>query len=408
MKRMKFGLRRILTLLAVVLIVAQSGVNVSAKSPVLGSRVEENAQKVSISDLGVEDGSLGYDCKSLVLMEATTGAVLYRQNPDEALPPASVTKIMTLLLVMEALDAGVVRLDSLVTVSANAASMGGSQVFLKEGEQMILEDLLKSVVIASANDAAVALAEYLAGSVESFVSKMNARAAELGMKNTRFENVTGLDDTTEAHLTSAYDIALMSRALIAHETILQYSSIWMDSIRDGAFGLTNTNRLVRYYPGCTGLKTGSTSQAGFCVSVTAERDGLSLICVVMGAESRDTRNAIATQALDWGFANYALYTAPEAALEPIPVTGSTEALCPVTYSSFSCVLARGEVGRVEAEVTLPASVAAPVKAGDALGQVCFKVGDRVIGEAPVTAVEDLPRIGFFEVLWRTLARFLLI
>ena len=209
--------------------------------------------------------------KSAVLMDAETGAVLYAKNADEALPPASVTKIMTLLLFMEAVDEGAVSLDEDVTVSEYAASMGGSQVYLEPGETMKAEDLLKCVVIASANDAAVALAEKTAGSESAFVSRMNERAAELGMNNTRFENVTGLDDDTTKHLTSAYDIALMSRALLAHPKILEYSTIWMDSIRDGTFGLTNTNRLIRSYQGATGLKTGSTGKAGFCISATARR-----------------------------------------------------------------------------------------------------------------------------------------
>ena len=224
---------------------------------------EENNASYQNNIFEIEEGSLNLNCKSAILMEATTGTVLYAQNAEEALPPASVTKVMTLLLVMEAIDAGIIRVDDTVSVSANAASMGGSQVFLEEGEQMKLEDLLKSVVIASANDAAVALAEYVSGSVDSFVGKMNAKAAELGMTATKFENVTGLDDTAENHLTSAKDIAIMSCELIKHPLILQYSSIWMDTIRDGAFGLTNTNRLVRFYKGCTGLKTGSTAKAGF-------------------------------------------------------------------------------------------------------------------------------------------------
>ena len=400
--------KRILTLITVITLVVNCGVIVSAKEGDLDTLVGKETQKSAVSDLGVEDDSLNFNCKSLILMEANSGAVLYKQNPDEALPPASVTKIMTLLLVMEALEAGTVRLDSTVTVSANAASMGGSQVFLKEGEQMLLEDLLKSVVIASANDAAVALAEYIAGSVDAFVSKMNARAAALGMANTRFENVTGLDDTAEAHLTSARDIALMSQALIRHRKILEYSSIWMDSIRDGAFGLTNTNRLVRFYPGCTGLKTGSTSKAGFCVSVTAERDGLSLICVVMGAESRDTRNAIATQALDWGFANYALYRAPAAALEPITVTGGIKGSCGVTYGDFCCVLPKNEIGSVTVKYMPNEGISAPITVGDEVGRVEFLSGERVIGSLPVTATESLPKIDFFTILARMLAGFLLI
>ena len=203
------------------------------------------------------------ECKSALLMEASTGTVLFEQNADEALPPASVTKIMTLLLVMEAIENGQLRYEELVTASAHACSMGGSQIYLKEGEQMTVEDMLKSVVIASANDAAVALAEHVAGSEEAFVGRMNERAAELGMTNTHFENTNGLDDTVQNHVTSARDIAIMSRELIRHEKITEYSSIWMDTVRNGEFGLTNTNRLVRFYRGATGLKTGSTAKAGF-------------------------------------------------------------------------------------------------------------------------------------------------
>ncbi len=360
------------------------------------------------SDLGVTDGSLNLSCKSAVLMEANTGLILYNQNPDEALPPASVTKIMTLLLIMEAVDAGVVHLDSLVTVSANAASMGGSQVYLKEGEQMSLEDLLKSVVIASANDAAVALAEYIAGSVPAFVEKMNQRASALGMKNTVFENVTGLDDTAEQHLTSAHDIAVMSRELIRHKTILNYSSIWMDSIRDGAFGLTNTNRLVRFYPGCTGLKTGSTSKAGFCVSVTAERDGLSLICVIMGAESRDSRNALATQLLDWGFAGYGIYTYEAGDCAPIAVTGGVQNSCSLSHGTFQTVLPKQKLSLVEVQTDLPASIAAPVKSGNAVGSISFLLDAEVIGSTAIVADEDVPKINFFQILERMFAGFLLI
>ena len=408
MKRKKI-LRRILTSLLAFLVslfCAFSTVAEESVVPIL--ETDEGSTAVSVSDLGVEDGSLNLNCKSVVLMEVTTGAILYKQNAEEALPPASVTKIMTLLLVMEAVDAGTVRLDDIVTVSPNAASMGGSQVYLKEGEQMTLEDMLKSVVIASANDAAVALAEHIAGSVTSFVEKMNQRAADLGMQNTVFENVTGLDDTAERHLTSARDIALMSRALIAHETILQYSSIWMDTIRNGAFGLTNTNRLVRFYPGCTGLKTGSTSKAGFCVSVTAERNGFSLICVVMGAESRDVRNRIATELLDWGFANYGIYTSEPILPEPIAAVGSAERICKLSCGSFSCVLPKQQLSEVEIRIELPETVVAPVKAGDEIGSAVLLVEDREIARLPITAAEDLSRINFFEILIRILARALLI
>ncbi len=386
-------------------------------SMMFGCAIPISAETIPISEVGdttdvfevaAEDGSFDLPCKSAVLMEATTGTVLYTQNANKALPPASVTKIMTLLLVMEALDAGIVRLDSTVTVSATAASMGGSQVYLKEGEQMTLEDLLKSVVIASANDAAVALAEFVAGSVPTFVEKMNKRAKELGMTDTKFENVTGLDDTAESHLTSARDIALMSQALVAHPTILQYSSIWMDTIRNGEFGLTNTNRLVRFYPGCTGLKTGSTSKAGFCVSVTAERENLSLICVIMGAESRDSRNAIATQLLDWGFASFGLYTVGESTLEPLSVQGGNEETCPLVCGAFRCVLPKSVLSSVEARTTLPEFLTAPIKKGDVVGTREFYVGEEKIGSIPITSGADLLRINFFEIFTRLLAKFLLI
>lgn len=358
------------------------------------------------ANLSQED--LLLNCKSAVLMEATTGKILYEQNAEEALPPASVTKVMTLLLIMEAVDSDAIKLEDPVTVSANAASMGGSQVFLKEGEQMMLEDLLKSVVIASANDAAVALAEYVCGSIPAFVSRMNERAAQLGMENTHFENVTGLDDTVENHKTSAKDIAIMSRALIAHKTILQYSSIWMDTIRDGAFGLTNTNRLVRFYPGCTGLKTGSTSKAGFCVSVTAERENLSLICVIMGAESRDIRNAAAASLLDWGFANYALYTSPAGECAPVKVTGGTLDECPLSYAQFSCVLPKEQIGKVVREETVAKSVAAPIAEGGEVGAVVFRVGEEEIGSVPIVASIPVPKIGFWEILKRMIADFLIL
>ena len=369
----------------------------------------ENTEATSpVTEFGVADGSLNLNCKSAILMEATTGAVLYTQNADEALPPASVTKIMTLLLVMDEIDSGRIKLDEVVSVSANAASMGGSQVYLKEGEVMTVEDLLKSVVIASANDAAVALAERVAGSVGVFVDRMNAKARALGMEQTNFENVTGLDDTAKEHLTSARDIAIMSRELVKHQTILKYSSIWMDTIRDGEFGLTNTNRLVRFYRGCTGLKTGSTDKAGFCVSVTAERDGFSLICVIMGAETGDARNEAASTLLDWGFANYGLYTAKKGSLAPIPVTGGSRDVCSAGYDAFLKVLPRDAAASVTAKVTVPESLAAPVRAGDVIGRVEYRPDGRVIGSVPIRAAENINKIDFFEIFGRVLAKFLLI
>ncbi len=398
---------RITAILLAVIILQGFCLTLSAEPKESGSTREPLAHTAS-TVFGVQESALNLPCKSAILMEATTGVVLYSQNADEALPPASVTKIMTLLLVMEAVDAGTVRLDSTVTVSANAASMGGSQVYLKEGEQMTLEDLLKSVVIASANDAAVALAEHLCGSVSAFVEKMNAKAKMLGMTSTLFENVTGLDDTAENHLTSARDIALMSRALIAHEDILKYSSIWMDSIRDGAFGLTNTNRLVRFYQGCTGLKTGSTSKAGFCVSATAKREGFSLICVIMGAESRDIRNASACQLLDWGFSEYALYTADGANVDPIKVVGGEQAQCALSYPPFSAVVEKSTLSSIRPQINLPKTLTAPVKQGETVGTVEFRNANGVVGSVPILASESVERINFFQILYRMAAKFLLI
>lgn len=362
----------------------------------------------SALELEAPENTLDLNCKSAVLMEASTGKVLYAQNPDEALPPASVTKIMTLLLVMEAIDSGKISLNDMVSASEYAASMGGSQVYLKVGETMSVEDMLKSVVISSANDAAVALAEFVSGDVNTFVKQMNDRAKELGMTATQFENVTGLDDTAENHLTSAKDIALMSRALIEHPTILKYSSIWMDTIRNGAFGLTNTNRLVRFYRGATGLKTGSTSKAGFCVSVTAERDGLSLICVIMGAESRDVRNAQATKLLDWGFANYTSYCAEAQVAQEIRVLGGVQSRCPVGFDTFSAVLPKGSISKVEQKIEIDEQAAAPLKIGDTVGRVQYLIDGEVIGEVPVTVKQDVAKIGFWGLWQRLLAKILML
>lgn len=340
-------------------------------------------------------------------MEANTGCVLYEQNADEALPPASVTKVMTLLLVMEAIDAGKIKLDDIVTTSERAAEMGGSQIYLEVGEQMSVEDMLKSVIIASANDAACALAEFVAGSETAFVKAMNDKARELGMVNTTFENTNGLDDTAKNHLTSARDIAIMSRELIKHKKILEYSSIWTDTVRNGLFGLTNTNRLVRYYNGCTGLKTGSTSKAGFCVSATAERDGVSLICVIMGAESSDARNQAATSLLNWGFANYGIFKHTPKELDPINVMGGVEGKVALEYEPFSFVTEKANVGKIRYKVELPEYVSAPLKKGDKVGEVIFTLDGKEIGRVPVTASDTVTKIGFGEVWRRMLGRFLL-
>ena len=351
--------------------------------------------------------TLQLDCKSAILMEASTGKVLYEQNADEALPPASVTKVMTLLLVMEAIDSGKIKLDDMVTTSAHAASMGGSQIYLEEGEQMSVEDMVKSVVIASANDAACALAEFVSGSEEAFVKAMNERAKELGMTSAVFENTNGLDDTAENHVISTRDIAIMSSELIKYEKILEYSSIWMDTIRNGEFGLTNTNRLVRYYNGCTGLKTGSTSKAGFCISATAERDGLSLVCVIMGAETRDIRNAAATRLLDWGFANYAVYTHEGETLEDVSVSGGIKTTTQAKYNDFSCVIDKSMSSKIEYKVDLPDTLIAPINEGDKIGEVIFTCDGKELGRADVLASESIKKIGYFDVWLRMLGKYLL-
>ena len=344
------------------------------------------------------------EAKSVILMEAATGTVLCEKNADEALPPASVTKVMTLLLVMEAIDGGTLSLDTPVSVSEYAASMGGSQVYLEPGETMPVSDLLKSVVVASANDAAVALAEQVSGSVEAFVTRMNERAAELGMKNTHFENPTGLDDNVTNHLTSARDIALMSRALMKHETIFQYTTIWMDSIRNGAFGLTNTNRLIRFYNGANGLKTGSTSKAKFCISATAKRDGMQLIAVIMGAPSRDDRNETAKKLLDYGFAHYRFLSYEGGEIGPATVKGGEKDSVMLRYEGTEAVVPKsGEA--TETKTDVPSELKAPLKVGESVGKVTFLLGETVIGEAPVTVTEEIPRIGYGAILLRLFRAF---
>ena len=349
------------------------------------------------------------DCKSAILMEARTGEVLYEKNADEGLPPASVTKIMTLLLVMEAIEQGKIKWEDTVTASAHACSMGGSQIYLKEGERMSVEDMIKSVVIASANDAALALAEHIAGSEQSFVKMMNEKALQLDMINTKFENTNGLDDTAMNHYTSARDIAIMSRELIKHEKILEYSSIWMDTIRNGEFGLTNTNRLVRFYKGCNGLKTGSTSKAGFCISATAKRDGMTLICVIMGAENRDTRNKIATQLLDWGFANFGLFAKEAGQLLDIPVRGGVQQTVSARFGGFYCVMPKADVAKIKEEAVMNAPYySAPLRVGDKLGEVVYSLDGQQLGSVSILCSENVERINYWGVLGRIFAKFLLI
>ena len=342
--------------------------------------------------------------RAALLMEKTTGQILYTQNEHEQLEPASVTKVMTLLLTMEAIDSGTIHYDDVVTVSAAAAGMGGSQVFLAEGEQITVEELLKAVCVASGNDAAVALAEKVAGVHELFVERMNQRAAELGMEDTHFVNCTGL--TAEGHVTSAHDIALMSRELILrHPDIRRFTTIWMDTIRGGAFQLANTNKLIRFYDGATGLKTGYTASAGYCISATAERDGMELIAVIMKGPDKDTRNNDAKALLNYGFSTYTLVSAvPQEPLAPVPVVmGTADAVQPVAETENAAVLVeKAKAGALTHTVTLEPQVTAPVTAGQKLGELTVLDGDTPLLTVPLTAAEDVARRGWGQVFTQLL------
>ena len=339
-----------------------------------------------------------------LLMEKTTGQILYAQNEHEARPPASVTKIMTVLLTMEAIDSGRIALDDMVTVSAYAAGMGGSQVFLAEGEQMSVDDLLKAVCVSSGNDAAVALAEHVAGVTELFVEQMNNRARELGMNDTHFVNCTGL--TAEGHVTSAYDIALMSRELLLHHPeVRNYTTIWMDTLRSGTFGLSNTNKLIRFYDGATGLKTGFTQEAGYCISATAERDGMELIAVIMKGNTSDSRNADAKTLLNYGFSTYALVNIqPEEPLPVLPVVlGTADTVSAVLpEEGRTLLLEKSQTGGLAQTVELPETVAAPVCAGDRLGTLTVSREGTVALAIPIVAGETVERLTWSETVTRML------
>ena len=340
---------------------------------------------------GVE---LSLTSHAALLMEKTTGEILYARNEHDALPPASVTKIMTVLLTMEAIADGRIALDDVVTVSAYAAGMGGSQVFLAEGEQITVEDLLKAVCVSSGNDAAVALAEHAAGATELFVEQMNNRARALGMKDTHFVNCTGL--TAEGHVTSAHDIALMSRELLLrHPEVRRYTTIWMDTLRNGTFGLSNTNKLIRFYDGATGLKTGFTREAGYCVSATAERDGMELIAVIMKGNTADSRNADAKTLLNYGFSAYTLVDIqPEEPLPALPVTmGTAETVSlALPEEGRTLLLEKSAASGLTQTLTLPETAAAPVRAGDPLGTLTVSREGETLLTIPVTAGETVERL----------------
>ncbi len=343
---------------------------------------------------------------SAILMEEATGEVLYEKNAHERLAPASVTKIMTLLLVMEALESGRIGWDDTVTASAAAAAKGGSQIYLEENEQLPLEEMLKSVVVSSANDCATALAEHIAGSESAFVQMMNERAAELGMTDTHFVNCTGLDDEPDAaeHLTTAYDIALMSRELLKHEEIKKYTTIWMDTVRNGEFGLSNTNKLVRFYDGTTGLKTGYTSAAGHCLSASAKRGGMELIAVVLHCDSSSHRFESAKALLNYGFANYALITPqPEEAIGAVPVRlGTQESVTPVLQTDAPVLVDKALAALAQSTVQLAEQVTAPVEQGQTLGMLTVKAGDQTLAEIPLVAPEPIPALTWWDVFLQML------
>lgn len=351
-------------------------------------------------------GALALSAASGVLMEKETGQLLYEQHAHQQLEPASVTKIMTLLLILEAIDSGRISKEDMVSVSAYAAGMGGSQVYLKEGEQMSVGELVKCITVVSGNDAAVAMAEHLSGSEAAFVEEMNRRAAQLGMTDTHFVNCTGLP--AQGHLTCAYDIALMSRELILHHpSIRDYTTIWMDSIRDGTFGLTNTNRLIRFYQGATGLKTGSTDGALYCMSATAERNGMELIAVVMKSPTSAQRFEDAKALLDYGFANYTLTDVyPEVPLTPVDVLlGTVDQVQPQLQRTCRLLIRKGEEGLVQTQVTLAQNLEAPVETGQILGQLEVLVDGQLRDTIPIVSAQSVDRLtipGIFQRMLRQL------
>ena len=345
--------------------------------------------------------AISIDAPYAVLMEKSTGTVIYEKESHARCAPASVTKVMTMLLVTEALEAGVIGKDTVVTASETACSMGGSQIWLEPGEQMTVSEMLKCVAVVSANDCAVALAELIAGSEEAFVQKMNQRAGQLGMADTHFTNCTGLYDDDD-HYTSAYDIALMSRELIGHDLIKEYTTIWMDSVRGGAFGLSNTNRLIYGYEGATGLKTGFTSKAMYCLSATAERDGVEYIAVVLHGETSEKRFADARTLLNYAFANYGLASLrPAQALPPVAVKlGAADCVQPIFTGSEYMLREKSGLGDLSYDISLPEAVSAPVAEGQVLGSMTVRAGEETVAQVDIVAAAAVERLGFWAVYGR--------
>ena len=355
----------------------------------------------------VSAADMNIPAKSAVLMDVETGRLLYEQNAHQPLPPASVTKVMTMLLIMEAIDSGRIGWDDQVVTSEAAAAKGGSQVFLKVGEHMSVADMVKSIAVSSANDCACAMAEHIAGTESAFVALMNSRAKELGMNDTHFVNCTGLDDDPNAkeHLTSAYDIAVMSRELMKnHPDIKKYTTIWMDTVRDGAFGLSNTNKMVRFYPGATGLKTGFTAKAGYCLSATALREGMELVAVVMGCDSSKTRFAACKSLLDHGFATYALIS-PQGKQSQVPVRlGTADSVTAIPTGENAVLIEKAQKNLIQQEIQLLDTIDAPVSKGQRLGTMYIKAGEQVLREIPLVAETAVPKLTFFQIWSRVLQK----
>ncbi len=339
---------------------------------------------------------LGLTAGSACLMDSATGEVLYEHNSHEKLEPASVTKVMTLLLAMEAMQRGEISLDTKICASMKASDMGGSQIWLEYGEELTLDEMLKAIVVVSANDCTVALAEHLAGSEEAFVALMNKRAAELGMSDTNFLNSTGLPE--DGHVTSAHDIALMTRELSKHKTIFNYTTIWMDSLRNGEMGLSNTNKLIRFYKGATGMKTGFTSSALYCLSATASRDNMDLIASVMKCKTSDDRFENAKKLLDYGFANFASFTSEVHEIPDIPVRGGVMDSVSVEYGASSALLTKNKIGKVDETIELPEFLSAPIKKCEKLGEVIYSVDGEIIAKSDIIAKNDVEKTGYTDII----------
>jgi D-alanyl-D-alanine carboxypeptidase (penicillin-binding protein 5/6) len=385
-------LKRILSLILAFLLIFSFEVS-AVKTVSSESDIEDiNEPLESLETNAVIGQTLDIKAKSAILMEPYTKEILYESNADEKLAPASITKIMPLLLVMEAIDRKDITLETVVTASEHACSMGGSQIWLEPGESMTVDELLKATVIASANDACVALGEHLAGSEEGFVALMNERAKELGMDSTNFVNCTGLD--AEGHLTTAHDVAIMSSELIKHELIKKYSTVWMDSLRNGESELVNTNKLVRFYEGTTGLKTGTTSIAKYCLSATAKRNGMELVAVVMAGDTSNDRFNGAKKLLDFGFANYSFSTI-DAALKETEASvskGTAKKIKVEAKDKLSLLLPKQSKEEIERRVEWEKNITAPIKKGQTLGNVNVYVGDELLGKLKITAKEDMKRL----------------